>query len=582
MFSDRRRSAGEVVRKAFEILVNHPEGLTPVVVLQRLKKDLPEQYKDGLYLRKIWEGLIYGMVAPKNALWLRDNEGLWSVTEEGRQAFQQFRDPEQFLIEAGRRSFKGWIAASFPGPFALACKIRYQVGIEYRLVRRIGVRRLTQEMIGVADSWHEVLPTQRPLRLEIPDLQLSTSDDLLNYLYSAGVKYMTGGHTAYLPPESWSHTNFSVAQKRYPACAGLKIVKNPGGIDDARYVYTLHPSLSRLHKRITYSHKHLSLVANLLYSHDLGPRLYDLVELRCGNQVWTAYVIEHVAGRKPTPTECEAGIERIRELERQKALRVTIPNGYQDADFLPPDCNGNAMITLDGRFRYIDFQNFLLVNYGAYLKKLATQAADNTHFGDRSLLRSGAYLYQSMPGVALPGKRNPEKRMEVISKLVNDANLSIQNRLVLDVGCNIGMMMAQYLKNGAAWCHGWDLEAIMPHTERLLLSIGSTRFSTTSGNITGMPLPEEGLPEFLRAQLDGCVISYLAVQNWIGWLPMLGRIPWSFLIYEGHENDTEADFQRNLAELSQMVKFRLAGVSQYQDGDSAPRTVAVLVRQPSQ
>src|SRR5262249_8648619 len=117
-------------------------------------------------------------------------------------------------------------------------------------------------------------------------------------------------------------------------------------------------------------------------------------------------------------------------------------------------------------------------------------------------------------------------------------------------------------------------------TEKLLHGIGVTRFSTTSGDITRMPRPEDELPGFLRAQLDGCVISYLAVHNWIGWLPMLGRIPWSFLLYEGHEDDTEADFQRYLAELSKMVKFRLAGAGQYQDGDSSPRAVAILVRHP--
>jgi hypothetical protein len=123
------------------------------------------------------------------------------------------------------------------------------------------------------------------------------------------------------------------------------------------------------------------------------------------------------------------------------------------------------------------------------------------------------------------------------------------------------------------------MPAITPHTEKLLQSIGGTRFSTTGGNVMQMDRPEDELPEFIRTQLDGCVISYLAVHNWIGWLEMLGRIPWSFLLYEGHEDETEEDFQRNLAELSKMVKFRLVGASQYQDGDSEPRSVAILVRQ---
>lgn len=579
MFSERRKRTGELVRKAFEILLANPEGMTPYAVLQRFQQDWPDLENGESRLQMVWEGLLYGTVAPAKALWLRDNQGRWLVTEEGRQAFHQFQDPEQFLAEAGRRSLKGWVTVRFPALYALACKMRYQATIELRLVRRVGVRQLARELAGITDAWHKVLPIQQSQRLEIPGLQLNTEAELLSYLSSTGVKYMTGGHTAYLPPQSWSHTAFNVVQKRYPATAGLKIVKNPGGIDDTNYVHTSHHLLSRLHKKITHTHRHLSLVANVLHANELGPRLFDLVELQCGNQTWTAYVIEHVDGRQPTNAECEAGLDKIRELEAQEVLRVTIPDGYKDEDFLPPHCNGNAMIAPNGQFRYIDFQNFLLVNYESYLKQRAIEAAGNSHFGDRSLLRGGTYLYQAVPGVALPGKRDAEKRMKVISKMMDDARLSVSGRLVLDVGCNVGMMMAQYLRRGAAWCHGWDMPAITPHTEKLLQSIGGTRFSTTGGNVMQMDRPEDELPEFIRTQLDGCVISYLAVHNWIGWLEMLGRIPWSFLLYEGHEDETEEDFQRNLAELSKMVKFRLVGASQYQDGDSEPRSVAILVRQ---
>jgi hypothetical protein len=579
MFNKSRKSHGELVRRAFEILLNHPEGMTFTSVLQRFQQDIPEDYRGESYIQKLYYGLLYGAVAPTKALWLVDDQGHWSVTEKGRKAFYEFQDPEQFLAEAARHSFKGWVTVQFPRLYAAACRTRYQATIEYRLARRVGPRRLARELMGITAPWHEVLPVQKSFQIEIPGLELNTMDELLDYLASAGVKYMTGGHTAYLPPESWARTKFNVAQSRYPANAGLKIIKNPGGIGDTNYVHTSHPLLSKLHKKITHSHKHLSLVANLLYSHDLGPRFYDLVELQCGQQTWTAYVIEHVDGRKPTRAECEAGLDRIKELEARQILRVTIPDGYNDEDFLPPDCNGNAMITPDGEFRYIDFQNFLLVNYEVHLKERALQATSNSHFGDRSLLRGGNYLYQTVPGVALPAKRDAEKRMGAIRKLLDDAGLTIQNHLVLDVGCNIGMMMAQYLKAGAAWCHGWDLEYITKHAESLLLSIGAARFSTTGGNIMETERPEKDLPEFLRSQLDDCVISYLSVQNWIGWVPMLGRIPWSFLIYEGHEDETQADFERNLAELGQLVKFTLAGVGQYQDGDSEPRTVAVLIRQ---
>src|SRR5437879_4293826 len=71
----------------------------------------------------------------------------------------------------------------------------------------------------------------------------------------------------------------------------------------------------------------------------------------------------------------------------------------------------NAIVGGDGKWRYVDHQNFLLVDYGNYLKKVALESADDSHYGDRSVLRGNRYLYQSVPGVAVPGKRNDEDRV---------------------------------------------------------------------------------------------------------------------------------------------------------------------------
>jgi len=194
------------------------------------------------------------------------------------------------------------------------------------------------------------------------------------------------------------------------------------------------------------------------------------------------------------------------------------------------------------------------------------------------LRRGRPYLYQSVPGLSLPGKRNPEKRAKLLMDLMNIADASIAGRLVLDVGCNIGGMMAQYLKLGARWCHGWDRDFVTPHTERLLLALGCTRFSTSGGEINRDKDLESDLPHFLRPSLDGCVISYLAVRGHLGWLDALGRIPWSILIYEGHEDESKADFDKHMNELRKLVAFRVLAQTITVDGDSDERWVAILVR----
>ncbi|PYX56892.1 MAG: hypothetical protein DMG76_13510 [Acidobacteria bacterium] len=578
MFGKTRRRTAKAVRTAFEVLIAHPDGLHPHTILQYVKEKWPERDWGSLEHEQVWGDLLYGSIAPQKASWMFHKEGRWAVTEAGREAFHRYTDPLRFLDEAGRLSFKGWFAAKFPGPIATIARARYQMLVELRLIHRVGVAQLARDMFGITTPWQKALPVQQLRRFQISGVQVKTLHELLAYLRSRGAKYMAGGHTVYLPPDSWSRTAFAAIQKYYPSTAGLKIIKNPGGVNDSNYVHTSHQGISKLHKKITYSHRHLSLVSNTLYAHGIGPRLYDLVELQLGDQTWTANVFEHVEGRTPTHAETEAGLERIREMEAQRIIRVTIPDGYNDEDFLPPDCNKNAIVGRDGKWRYVDHQNFLLVDYGNYLKKVALESADDSHYGDRSVLRGNRYLYQSVPGVAVPGKRNAEKRMETLTRMMERAGVTVKDRLVLDVGCNVGMMMAQYLKQGAMWCHGWDHENVTPQAEKLLYAIGCTRFSVTGGNILQHPRPEDDLPQFLHSHLNGCAISYLAVHNWIGWVEMIGRLPWSFMIFEGHENDTDEHNQKSFDILRKMTRFEVAEYGQAQDGDSESRAIAILIR----
>jgi hypothetical protein len=162
--------------------------------------------------------------------------------------------------------------------------------------------------------------------------------------------------------------------------------------------------------------------------------------------------------------------------------------------------------------------------------------------------------------------------------MLTTVGVKLEDRVVLDIGCNIGMMMAQYLKLGARWCHGWDRAYLTPHTERLLLAVGCTRFSTSGTDIERSRPLENDLPQFLRSSLDGCVISYLAVRAHLGWLDALASIPWAFMIYEGHEGETKQDFDDDMEQLKKLVNFDVRAVETYVDGDSNPRTVAVLVR----
>jgi len=572
MLQKKRRHTGVLVRGLFAVLLDHPDGLP---INEALKTCLPNVSK--VESRRLAEQLLRGCVAPMKAGWLLQNGTGYTVSQEGKQAYERHRDPDDFLLSAGKHSVRGWMSVHFPEPYFFLGKLRDQFSSEYRVAKRIGIQTLLEKAIGAPAPWQEVLPVQSARRISVPNLDLPKLEPFLTELESLGLPYSTGGHAVYLPPETVEKTAFRELLNYYPGNAGLKIVKHPGGLSESVYVYKGEGE-SRLHLKLIHNLRHLTLVANLLHVNGVGPRLHDLVELDCNNCLWTAFVVEHIANPVTSMEVCENGIKTIRALEQRNLVKIILPSGFDDEEFQCPDCSGNAFMTVDGQFRYIDFQNFSLTRYGTYLKSVALDAAEASHFGDKSLLRGGRYLYQSVPGVPLAGKRNVKKRVEALVDLMNTAGVSVENRLVLDIGCNVGMMMAQYLKLGALWCHGWDQEVVVPHTEKLLYALGCTRFSTTGGVITQSIDLQQGLASHLKPHLKGCVVSYLAVRGHINWLEALQGIPWAFMIYEGHEGETDEQSHRYLEEFKKNVPFRIAAQGEYADGDSGRRTVAVLMK----
>lgn len=577
MLLSTKKKTGMLIREIFGMLVEHPDGLSTGDIWERLQRWQMKEFEGregakGPLLRS-FEQVSFRCVAPIRAGWLHIDRNRWRLSDEGKKAYFEYSDPIQLMNEAGRHSVRGWLSVYFPRSYAVAGRIKDQVAAEYGAARRIGLRTLLKEAFSKQSPWQEVLPLQHHRDLVITS-SATGSDSFIEYLDSLGVPYHEGGHAIYLPPESLKHPVLKVLADSYPPTAGAKIVKNEGGVDASGYVSRVGKGDSVIHLSLVHAHRQLTLVANLLYSKGLGPRLYDLVDLRWANKHWTAYITEHVSGGIPSMAQCESGIEDLRKLDRDGILTVIVP--LNDEEFTCPTCAGNALVDDRGNFKYVDFQNFFLADYEKYLTAIAKEAAAKSHFGDNSVLRGGKYLYQTVPGVRLPGKRGINHRIAALHSLMEASGVSLKDKLVLDIGCNIGMMIGQYLKLGAKWCHGWDRAHITPHTERLLFALGCTRFSTTGGDITEFQPLEANLPPFLRSHVNGCVISYLAVRVHLGWLRDLGRIPWSFLIYEGHEGETVEHFHVDIAELKKLTDFEIMAVTEYVDGDSDRRIIAIL------
>ncbi len=108
-----RRRVGELQRGVFKILVDHPDGLPANEVLELLEKLVPptdferSDYPKHPGVRRFGRIVRFATIAPVKAGWLIKSKGRWSVTDEGKKAFERYQDPEKFVKEGGRL-YKQW------------------------------------------------------------------------------------------------------------------------------------------------------------------------------------------------------------------------------------------------------------------------------------------------------------------------------------------------------------------------------------------------------------------------------------------------------------------------------------------
>lgn len=97
-----RKRMGEIVRAIFGVLLNHPEGLRAKDAIAQAEKVLTltefekSDYPNRPGERRFDKIVRFGTIKPVKAGWLVKNKGKWILTQDGRTAYAQYTDPEQF------------------------------------------------------------------------------------------------------------------------------------------------------------------------------------------------------------------------------------------------------------------------------------------------------------------------------------------------------------------------------------------------------------------------------------------------------------------------------------------------------
>jgi restriction system protein len=101
-----RQRQGEMVRKAFEILLEHPEGLPAKQVLAAVADQLTlspfeaSDYPNRPGVRRFEKILRFSTIPFVKAGWLAKTKGTWVVTDEGRAVYETHQDAAEFMRAA--------------------------------------------------------------------------------------------------------------------------------------------------------------------------------------------------------------------------------------------------------------------------------------------------------------------------------------------------------------------------------------------------------------------------------------------------------------------------------------------------
>lgn len=403
---------------------------------------------------------------------------------------------------------------------------------------------------------------------------------LLEELRRRGVDFLLGSHVVYLPPQPEALERVVPGFSRaYPDGAAVKLLRDLRSPEKASYL--TGGSNTRVRRRLTGSARDLTLAANYLYLRGLGPRVWDVTEWAphsgSGDVRVTAFVVGHVDGVEPSQEECVEHLERLGREVASGHLRILVPGWERKPDFTCPGCNGNLLRETTGTTAYIDFQNFA-VDRAAWLDQLVADHGQVTHFGDPRPFKQ-RYLYQVVPGSRQRAKRDSLRRWDAITDLLGLGGLSVEGRVVLDVGCNAGVMAHLALCDGASWAVGWDRPPVARFAAELLLALGSTRSTVLGAELAEDASLDDTLPGFVRESLDEAVVLYLAVREPLGMMSSLSTMPWRALVYEGHQGESLADTKGFLEPVASATGAALVSAVRSSDGDSRPRSLALLVRE---
>ncbi|MCC6176358.1 MAG: hypothetical protein IT305_13715 [Chloroflexi bacterium] len=456
-------------------------------------------------------------------------------------------------------------------------------GVKAHLRRegRILLRTLTDiapklAMARLAPSPADVLlsPRQRHLRWPAALPEVAAAGDLLTYLRAGGFRAVDSRHTLYVPPQPGLKDALGSFVDDYPPDAGFKILKHLAPPASAHYL--VQAERRWVTRRVIGSVDRQADAANALYVCGIGPRLYDVAELSSGTTHMTCFVVEHVDGSPPDDADYDAFMERLHGLldgEVRHAVGLMASMRLSSRDFGRPRCNGNLLRrTRDGHSLYVDFQSFVIINRAAILES-ALRSIERQQSGTTAAVQADRGRLASTWRRQAAEDR---QRWARCARLLAGAGITLDGRVLFDVGCGNGTLLANALAAGARYGMGWDRRVAA--AEAIQCMSGNTRTSFVATRPDEAQRFADDVPACLRRSAEGAVLIYRTDQPGFPVPRDLSDIPWTAVLVERRAGDTPADYARVRQAVEERWRCRRIASDDHHDADRTGPPIELFVR----
>lgn len=420
----------------------------------------------------------------------------------------------------------------------------------------------------------------KPLKWHVPLGIGFNHENLCAFFREHDIEFDEGGHSIYVPPQKKFAECFKEIVNFYPERSGFKILRNISRSDDTLYTLKTMPRVSWIQRMITGTAVDYAFSACLLDLLEIGPEFIDHAKIidTLDGGILECFVVKHMPGQ-PTIDEYHTFINRLKSYTDRGLVSIIPAESFEHSDLLPPDCNKNLRKSeSDSKVCYVDAQQFVFKSPELVVQETINNSVESLHFGDQiGVLHKRNFLYQDIPGLTRIGKRDTAKRWIAVRNLLDHAHMEVKDRLVLDIGCNSGMMLIHALADGAVWGIGWDKPEVADAAYKIQKGLGGFRFTCRGAMLSHEYDLMSDVPDRLNKYLDGCVIFYLSVWRHLGFINAIRNIPFSCIVFEGHEGESFDNDQTWLDPALTLWNCQMHSYSTIRDGTCSSRPLGILL-----